>query len=82
MSNLDKVLQYRKQVDKARRQVDMAEGALEHAKEDLAQKFNCETINDGVALLSRLKSKVKKLHNKATIKLKKFERKWKDQLES
>ena len=81
MSSLDVVLQYRKQVDQAQRQVVLAEGALKRARKDLKKEFNCIGTNRGFLKLQHLKSKAKKCRNKAEIKLKNFKKKWKDQLD-
>jgi hypothetical protein len=80
MSNLDKVLQYREQVDEAHRQVALSEGALQHAIKNLSADFNCDTVEDGEILLSRLQNKIKKLNKKISKKQRAFENKWKDQL--
>jgi len=81
MSRLDKVLQYRKQLDQAHRQVAVAEGKLESAKETLSVDFGCH-IEEAKNALERLDSKLRRLNQKASKKLKSFEDKWEEQLES
>lgn len=79
MNNLNKILQYRKQIDQAHRQVAMAEGALERSLKDLSD-LGCDSIAEGETKLKRLRTKVAKLKKEANDKLTQFEKKWRDVL--
>ena len=76
MDNLDKVLQYRRQLEQAHQQVAKAEGALEHAMKELHSECGLNTATAGNKLRESLQEKVTTLRQQMNKQLKAFEAKW------
>ena len=80
MSDLERYLQLKSQVESAKQQADKAEGALESELKQMKKDFGCDTIEDAKRQLRQYKVKRDKIKAKFDREMERFEKKWKDKL--
>ena len=81
MNDLDRIIGFRKKVDQNRHQMILAEGAAKHAMEKLKDEFNCVSLTQAKRILRKKQNNIKTLRQKINIKLRKFKKKWEQQLD-
>jgi len=79
--SLDKVLQYREQIDQRKQDIGRIEGRLDAVMHELQSKYGCKNIVDGQAKLKRLRHEADIAGKKTQEKLQAFEKKWEEHLE-
>lgn len=70
-----------RRIEKIRRKVDMAQGALDQLLRRLEKEFNCSSIEDGQAQLDKMNKQLNVLFKKYVEFRKKFDEEYKDLLE-
>jgi len=81
MIDLKKYKQLKTDVQEAQREADRAEGSLEAVKKELKSSFNVDNLSEAKKLLARLENDKSNAEKKYDTELKKFEEKWKDELQ-
>lgn len=80
MSDLEKFAALKKKVTTLQRDADKAQGALDRLQAELAEEFECETIEAAEKLLKRLVKEEKAAGKAFSKALTKFEEDWSEDL--
>ncbi len=81
MITVEEFQKLKDQLESAKRQRDMAAGALDEALKILKQRYKCSTVEEAEALLAKLKEREARLLKSLASMEKKFQDKWQHILE-
>jgi len=78
MIDVQEYQELRDRWNRANDEAKRAEGALAHAKEQLQQSFNVNTLSKAQKLLKEMKDKLNDLETRYTKQLNRFKKRWED----